>query len=95
VGVVRVRSTQSRDGNEPELVEALEACGFGVTPLAAMEEGTPDLLVSRRGHWHLLEVKQRHGRIRDSQKAFALKHHAHVYVLRTIDDVINLAKRLP
>ena len=86
---------QPRDQNEAELVRALQACGFGVTPLAAMEEGTPDLLLSRRGRWHLVEVKQQHGRMRNSQKAFALRHHAHVYVMRTVDDVIRFASEVP
>jgi hypothetical protein len=57
-----VRTAAKRDGNEDEIVEALEGAGYKVFPLS--DEGIPDLLVGRvppshkaLTYWLLLEVK--------------------------------------
>ena len=45
------------DANQPEIVAALRAVGAEVTDLSSVGQGVPDLLVSFRGGWFLLEVK--------------------------------------
>jgi hypothetical protein len=93
---VRVRRTQHRDANEPVVVEALERCGFAVESLPG-GKGVPDLLLSRRGHWYVAEVKNPQGRnrVEDTQREFADRHHAPVCILRTPDDVVNFARMVP
>jgi hypothetical protein len=52
---MRTRAAR-RDGNEREVIEALERCGWLVQPLSA--PGVPDLLVcSPLGELQLIEVK--------------------------------------
>ena len=46
------------DGNQAEIVKALERAGASVYSLAAVGHGVPDLLVGFRGSNHLLEVKR-------------------------------------
>ena len=89
---MKVRRTQNRDRNEPELVEALERCGFAVTPLAG-GDGCPDLLLSRGHRWYVAEVKNPQGknRVSQSQADFRGRHHAPVLFLRTVEDVINFS----
>ena len=45
-----------RDGNEPDVVDAFNALGWVVFRIGAT--GLPDLLVTRRGIWKPVEVKQ-------------------------------------
>ena len=55
-----------RDGNEAEVVSALEAGGVTVIKL----DQPVDLLCGYRGRWHLLEVKRPNGKVRASQWGF-------------------------
>ncbi|MBL8224483.1 MAG: hypothetical protein JNM50_04060 [Chromatiales bacterium] len=93
---MRSRRTQHRDGNEPAIVQALEACGFVVERLPG-GGGVPDLLASRAGRWHLAEVKNPAGRNRteQTQRAFQARHLAPVVLLRTADDVQAFAGSVP
>lgn len=52
-----MRRAASTDANQAEIVESLRAIGCSVQILAAVGQGTPDLLVGYRGANHLLEVK--------------------------------------
>jgi len=45
------------DANQKDIVVALRAIGAEVTHLHAVGKGVPDLLVSYRGFWFVLEVK--------------------------------------
>ena len=51
------RVPQKVDANQGEIVKALRKAGCSVVSLAAIGDGTPDLLVGRAGHTFLLEVK--------------------------------------
>lgn len=58
-----------RDGNEPDIVDALERVGAYVIRIdASREGGQPDLLVYHRGRWFPIEVKQRKGRLTEAQR---------------------------
>ena len=50
-----MRFAKRRDINEPPIIAALRAAGCAVAQLG--DAGVPDLLVSRNGVLHLLEVK--------------------------------------
>lgn len=52
-----MRRAARTDANQLEIASALTASGAAVTSLAAVGGGVPDLLVSYRGAWYLLEVK--------------------------------------
>ncbi len=53
------RRAARRDGNETEIIAALESQGWTVTPLSA--PGVPDLLIGARGINVLIEVKDPDG----------------------------------
>ena len=82
-----------RDANEGLIVDALEAHGFIVTRM----DQPVDLLVSKGGHWWPVEVKNPVGRNRleGKQREFIERHHdADVPILRTVDDVAELAEKV-
>jgi hypothetical protein len=54
-----------RDWNEAEIVKALRKAGALVWRLNG--PGIPDLLVSFRGKWSVLEVKKPKGKLTDAQ----------------------------
>jgi hypothetical protein len=87
------RFNPRRDGNECELIGALEKCGFAVDRISGA--GIPDLLVSRRGQFHVVEVKMPKGRDKPAQIAFRDRHHAPVHRIVTLTDVQNLARLVP
>lgn len=57
------------DGNQPDIVKALQAAGATVRSLAAVGSGCPDLLVGFRGQNFLLEVKD--GRLPPSERGLS------------------------
>jgi Holliday junction resolvase len=73
------RRAARRDGNEAEIIKALESVGATVVKMSA--EGVPDLLVGWRGITHLIEVKQaqdakaktQKGKATQAQKEFAMR----------------------
>ena len=77
------------DATHAEIVQALRSHGCGVQSLAAIGKGCPDLLVSYRGQWHVLEVKARKGLLRCAQFVWASRHQAPVAVVRTVDDALG------
>lgn len=62
------RRAAKRDGNEPDIVNALVRAGAVVHRLSAT--GIPDLLVGFRGETFLLEIKDDRGTLTDDEKSF-------------------------
>lgn len=93
------RPTLGIDREQPEIVAALEAIGAVVTVLStAGVPGLPDLLVSHRGRWHLLEVKSplgprgggdRGAKLRQTQVEWISRQRAAVSVVRSVDDALE------
>ena len=52
-----MRRSAKVDANQAEIVAALRKAGAHVQSLATIGKGCPDLLVSHRNRWHLIEVK--------------------------------------
>lgn len=75
-----------RDGNEDEIIDALESLGFHVEPVS--EPGVPDVILSRRGRWFLAEVKSLKGRETKAQTSFRSRARAPIPIFRKIGDVI-------
>jgi hypothetical protein len=85
-----VRRNPKRDGNERDIITALEKIGALVVPLSA--PGVPDLLVGFRRHWWLLEVKTAKGALTREQLDFrlqALTHELPCTTVRTVDEALR------
>jgi hypothetical protein len=82
------------DSNQAEIVAALKRSGCAVQPLTAVGSGCPDLLVSRAGVNHLLELKA-DSELAQAQIAWINAWNAKVHVVRSIDEAlaaVGLAK---
>lgn len=74
------RYAAKRDANEPEIIQALERAGAGVTQL----DEPVDLLVAYRDHWKLLEVKvSEKSKLTERQRNFIACHPGMVSIVWT------------
>lgn len=72
------------DGNQAEIIEALEVSGCSVVSL-----GRPvDLAVGVNGRTYLFEIKQPKGQLRKSQEKFIGTWRGHVGILRSVDEAL-------
>jgi hypothetical protein len=76
------------DSNQAEIVAALKRAGCTVQPLTAIGSGCPDLLVSRAGVNHLLELKA-DSELAAMQIAWINAWNAKVHVVRSIDEALR------
>lgn len=83
------------DANHCEIKEAFEWCGFSVKDCRRFGEGFPDLVLGRNGYTHLAEIKTLTGKLNKRQLEFIAAHRGSVYVVRTVEDVNDLSKKLP
>jgi len=80
------------DKSAPAIVEALEKCGFHVHRISV----PTDAIVSRRGHWHMVEFKTgKAGKLTPAQERFKAAARAPVQVLRDAGAAIEWAKTVP
>jgi len=87
------------DPTQQPIVEGLRAIGCHVVSLASAGRGVPDLLVSHRGRWHLLECKRPLGprggksadgqRLRETQERFKAAARAPVHVVRSLAEALE------
>jgi hypothetical protein len=80
---------QKRDANEASIVDALIENGFEVLRC----NGLPFDLVVGRNAWIILEVKGPAGRLTESQERFFAAGHAPRFVVRTVEEALELAGR--
>ncbi len=88
------RYSNTRDGNEKTIIDALRRIGATVFPL----DKPCDLLVGYRGRNFLLEVKlplgpkggSAHSQLNDVQKDFAQGWHGQFEVVRSAEEAISL-----
>ena len=78
------------DSNQNEIVEALRGIGASVLVLSQVGGGCPDLLVGFRGKEYLIEIKAKNGDLSDSQKEFFDNWQGRPYVVRSVDEVLEL-----
>lgn len=81
------------DSTHKEIVEALRKGGCGVQSLAPVGKGCPDLLVSRRGRWYVVEVKTKKGKLRETQERWHAQHGHSVYILRDAEDAVSFLQQ--
>jgi hypothetical protein len=79
-----MRRAAKRDGNEPEIIQALKDYGFVVEQVS--DPGLPDLVVSK-GINLLFEIKTKQGTLTSAQKKFFAVWQGQVNVIRTINDL--------
>jgi hypothetical protein len=94
-----VRRAAKIDTTHRPIVEGLRAIGAHVVSLAAIGGGIPDLLVSHRNRWHLLECKRPLGprggssadgqHLRATQERFKSAARAPVHVVRSLEDALE------
>jgi len=89
-----MRRAAKIDRNQEEIVKALRQIGCSVQSLAAIGSGCVDLLVGRRGHNFLLEVKD--GRkppsaqkLTPDEKRWHEAWTGQVAVVRSVEEAIN------
>lgn len=86
------RHAAKRDSNEPAIVDALQRCGFVVKRISA--KGAPDLLLSRRGHIYLAEVKAPKGTYTVDQVKWLRDWTGPIpMVFRTVQDAVTWAQQ--
>jgi hypothetical protein len=87
---------RSTDHNQAAIVKALRKVGYHVTDLSGVGQGCPDLLVAKSDYWmpevFLVEVKNKEGRNRftPAQVDYFASTPCPIYVIRSVNDVINL-----
>jgi hypothetical protein len=78
-----------RDGNEAEVIDALESKGAYVLKIAQV--GAPDLIVFYRGRSFLMEVKQPKGGFKPAQLRFREKWRGpDIYTVRSAVEAVAL-----
>ncbi len=84
-----MRRAARRDGNEAEIVDALER--IGVTVYRVSAPGLPDLLTFHRGHWIPLECKLPKGKLTEKQAENFMR--TPFAIARTVEDALALFLR--
>jgi len=85
-----MRRAAKVDTNQTEIVDALRAVGAVVTSIHRHGYGVPDILVSYRGVWYLMEIKTTTGKLTPAENEFIERHHnATVNVVRYVDDALE------
>jgi hypothetical protein len=92
------RYAARRDENEPEIVDALRAAGWGVHRVS--DAGFPDLVASRGKRVLLIEVvgDEKSKKFRKSQGLTPVQQEFHrewpgvIHIVRTVDEALAVAK---
>lgn len=84
------RVSLHRDRSEPDIIEALEAHGYSV--LKVNTRNAPDLVICKGRFIALAEVKTGKAKLKPGQAAFAQRWPQEVFILRSPECVLKLAK---
>lgn len=83
------------DANQPLITNALRRIGATVNITSGLGDGFPDLLVSFRGEWFVIEIKDGEKppskqKLTADEIEFLLKQDAPVYVINSVKNAIRL-----
>ena len=78
-----------RDTNQQEIVTGLREAGYVVVDLSRVGDGCPDILVSKDGYTHLIEIKSKNGKLRESQKYFMQQWRGSLLVVKTLQQALE------
>jgi len=85
-----MRTAARSDANQKAIMDAARAVGAVVTDIHRHGRGVPDLLISFRGRWYLVEVKDADGNLTKKEREFINLHDAPVYIVRTPEQMIDV-----
>jgi hypothetical protein len=77
------------DGNQADIVAALRKVGATVTLLHQLGGGVPDLLVSFRQRWYVMECKTENGSHTPAQKDWIAEQRAPVYTVTSAGQAVE------
>lgn len=78
------------DTNQVAIVDALRSVGAFVQPLHQVGQGTPDLLVSFRNVWYLIECKVGREPLTPDEADWHARSRAPVSIVKSPDDALAL-----
>lgn len=81
------------DVNQPDIVKALRQIGAEVNYMHQLGMGTPDLLVSFRQRWYVIECKSDDGELNEDQKRWIGRQKAPVYTVRSPEEAVDFLQR--
>lgn len=89
-----MRRAAKVDANHGHIVAALRAAGAAVTDTSAVGQGFPDIVVSFRGWWYLLEIKDgmkrpSARRLTEAQVRWRSVQHAEAPVVASVDEALR------
>ena len=90
-----VRRRARTDDNQKEIVDALRKIGAEVTITSELGKGFPDIVVSYRGKWFMIEIKDG-DKVPSKQKLtpeeleWHSKQHAPTYIVNSVKAAITL-----
>lgn len=90
-----VRRAARVDANQPAIVKAMRKIGAVVTPMHTLGQGVPDLLVSYRQRWHVIEVKTERGELTPDQLSWIGAQRAGVVVVTSPLEAVAFLQRIP
>lgn len=85
-----MRRAHRVDTTQESIVRGLRTVGARVTDLSMVGAGVPDLLVSYRGNWHVLEVKGPKGELTPDQVEWWNRQEAPVHIVRDLDEALAI-----
>ena len=78
------------DKNQDEIVKGLRAIGATVEVLSQVGHSCPDILCGWRGQNYLMEIKDKHGKLSESQKAWHTFWNGQVAVVRNLAEAVRV-----
>lgn len=82
----KVRNT---DANHTQIAATFKRMGYSVKDMSGVGGGFPDLIVAKHGDNDLVEIKTEEGELEESQRDFALRWNAPVYLIRSVDNIVD------
>lgn len=78
-----------RDGNQTEILKAIERAGYFVFNTADTKNGFPDLFVtSKSGVDCVMEIKMPGEKLTPAEEAFFLAHNGKHYIVRSAEEAL-------
>lgn len=90
-----MRRAARADANQPDIVKALRQIGAAVTPMHTLGRGVPDLLVSYRQRWFVIECKTDKGELTPDQERWIGEQRAPVYTVTSPLQAIAFMQEFP
>jgi hypothetical protein len=77
------------DSNQKVITDCFRRLGYSIIDLSGIGGGCPDIEIGKHGINDLVEIKTENGKLNELQLAFAAKWNAPVYLIRSVDDIVD------